>query len=103
MTLFDQGNVNPSAIIANAQGKLISLRKALEDCHDLFRWSSGTALTDLEAIGFNASDAQTVLTAIADANALYVLYNTGLPPSTYPQPSSSYQYAASQSLVIGPQ
>jgi hypothetical protein len=43
------------------------------------------------------------LSAVADAHAEAILHSTGLPPDTYPQPASSYPYAASQSQVIGPQ
>ena len=48
------------------------------------------------------ADAQSVLSALADANALRQIYETGLPPATYPQPPQAYVYAASQRQVIGP-
>lgn len=101
--MFNATNLTAAAVAQQVQAILRNHRNALEACHDLFRWSSGLTTADLTAIGFSTADAPVLLAAIADANAEYVLYNTGLPPSTYPQPASSYQYAASQSQVIGPQ
>lgn len=103
MPVFNPTANNSGVIAGNVQQKLQVLRNALESCNDLFRWSSALSSADLEAVGFSATDAQSLLTAVADANALYVLFNTGLPPSTYPQPPSAYIYATSQAVVTGPQ
>lgn len=89
--------------LASIQAKLKALRDALGDIEDLYGWSSGIAATDLEAdLQFNDADAQSILSAIADANALAQVYNTGNPPSSYPQASSVYVYSATQRQVIGP-
>lgn len=86
------------------QSKLAALRKALSDVEDLHAWSSGITATDMSAAaGLSTADASTAMAAIADAAALKELYDTGLPPGTYPQPSSAYPYGASQRQVIGPQ
>lgn len=91
-------------VLASIQAKLLNLRNALSDVQDLYGWSSGIAATDLETdLGFNAADANALLGAIADANAVAQVYSTGQPPSTYPQAASAYVYAASQRQVIGPQ
>jgi len=103
VTIFNQGQLSAGIIAGNAQQRLVALRSALESVADLYAWSAGVAPADLEGAGFNAADAATLQSAIADANALAQIYATGLPPSTYPQPSSAYVYAASQRQVIGPQ
>lgn len=103
MTIFNSGQLNSGVIAGNVQRKLIVLRDALDDVQQLAGWASGVSGSDLQAIGFSASDATTLLSAIADANALAQIYETGLPPNTYPQPASAYVYAGSQRQVIGPQ
>lgn len=95
--------ITSDQVLMNAQARLIALRKALEDCADLNSWLSGQSLTDLTGIGFSSADAQAVQSALADANALAEFYNTGLPPSTYPQPPSAYIYGSSQRAIVGPQ
>jgi hypothetical protein len=57
---------------------------------------------NLTGIGMASGDADAILSALADANALSSYYNTGLPPGTYPQPGSAYVYGASQRIVLGP-
>jgi len=99
--MFVTGLTQPQ-LLANVQTKLLQLRNALESAADLQAWASGIAATDLEALNFTASDAAALLSAIADAGALASIYNTGLPPGTYPQPASAYVYGASQRNVIGP-
>ena len=83
--------------------KLIALRDAMDAVRDLYVWTSGLANADLVAAGFASSDAGDILAACSDANALAQIYETGLPPGSYPQPSSAYVYGASQAVVIGPQ
>jgi hypothetical protein len=86
------------------QQKLIALRDALADITELHTWTSGLATSDMEtAAGLSAADAQTYLSACADAAAVAGIYSTGLPPGSYPQPASAYVYAATSAQVIGPQ
>jgi hypothetical protein len=77
------------------QQTLIQHRNALNNIISLYAWTSGLATADMQAAAG--------LSAVADAHAEAILHSTGLPPDTYPQPASSYPYAASQSQVIGPQ
>lgn len=100
--MFTAG-IDEAQVLSLVQGKLVTLRNALEAVADLHGWSSGIAASDLVSLGFSQADANTLLAAIADANAVAQIYSTGLPPSTYPQPGSAYVYAASQRQVIGPQ
>lgn len=100
--MFTTG-LSQAQILASIQGKLLNLRSALNDVEDLYNWSSALSVADLESIGFNASDAAAILSAISDANAMSAIYHTGQPALSYPQPASDYVYAQSQSQVIGPQ
>jgi hypothetical protein len=100
--------IQAGQIAGNAVGKLVALRAALRDVNDLYAWTSSASLADLEAVppagpGLIAADATMILTGLADANALWQFYATGLPPASYPQPPSAYVYGASQRAVIGPQ
>jgi hypothetical protein len=96
--------MTPAQVATNIQQRLLALRAALEGVEDLYGWTSGLTAADLAAAsGYSEDDAPAVLSAVADANALAQIANTGLPPSTYPQPSTAYVYAASQRQVIGPQ
>lgn len=90
-------------VAAMAQSRLRDLRQALRAAQDLQAWLSGLSVADLTGIGFTTEDAQDIKSAVADAAALTSLYDTGLPPASYPQPPSAYHYGASQTLVIGPQ
>jgi hypothetical protein len=100
-------NITAGAIVGTAITRLLALRTALEDIADLQASLSEVSATELDPIftnaGMTSSDVSAVLSAVADANALTQIYNTGLPPSSYPQPPSAYPYAASQRAVIGPQ
>lgn len=92
------GDGKTAASITNAvQIQLGALRTALERCQDIYRWTSGLGLPDLEAIGFTASDAQDILSAVADANSLAVLYYGGTFGGSLP-----YNFSASQAAVLGP-
>jgi len=99
--MFDTG-LSRVQILANVQTRLSQLRTALQECDASFSWSSGVAAADLVAVGFTTADANALLSAIADAHALNLIYTTGLPPGTYPQPASVYVYQASHAKVIGP-
>ena len=96
------GGITQAYVTNNAQTKLAAVRNALENAENFYLWLSAYSLADLEATGFTAADAQDILSAFADVNALYQIYATGQPPGTYPQASSAYVYAASQRIVIGP-
>lgn len=102
MAIFNSANTSVAAIIQNTQMKLKALRAAYDEILELYAWSSGVSVADLTAIGFTSADAATLLSAIADAHAEYMIRTTGQPPGTYPQAASAYVYAASQTQVIGP-
>jgi hypothetical protein len=98
MAIFTAG-VNLQALVAQAQQRLINLRRALEDIEDFYKWTSAQSLADLEALGLSPADAQALQTAFADGNELAVLYNGGgLGAYTLP-----FNFSASQRQVIGPQ
>lgn len=99
------GQLSQGQLVTNAQARLQALRDALVNAQQFYLWLSAYAASDLETAPLNlaAADATALLTAFADANALADIYETGLPPGTYPQPASAYVYAASMRAVIGPQ
>lgn len=97
------GGITEAQVIQLVTAKLLALRTALNDVADMHEWTAGLSEGDLVAIGFAAADADDILGAAADANAVAQIYTTGLPPGSYPQPGSAYVYAASQAKVIGPQ
>lgn len=103
MTIFSAGNANVGTIVNRATQFLINLRDTFEQVSDLEAWLSAQSDADLEALGFSAGDLSMLRSALADANALGLIYTTGLPPGTYPQPASAYIYATSQRAIIGPQ
>lgn len=98
-------SITAAQILQQAQTVLLNLRRSAEAAADLEGWLSGISLSDLTnaGVGFSEGDAQAILTAVADANAIAQIYRTGLPPGSYPQPAQAYVYAASQQIVIGPQ
>lgn len=94
--------VTQAVVTQRVQAKLGALRDALNDVADEYKWTSGVSANDLVAIGFSSADANAILSAVADAHAVALIYETGLPPATYPQPASAYPYEASQAAVLGP-
>jgi hypothetical protein len=103
MPIWGSGTIiTMQMVTGNVQAKLVNLHNALADVTSLYQWLSAYAVTDLETLGFAAADAQDVFNAVADASAVATMYNTGQPPSTYPQASSAYTYATSQRVVMGP-
>jgi 5,10-methylenetetrahydrofolate reductase len=101
MAIFNASNLTTGVVAGNVVKVLVDVRDALDAAANLYRWSSGVALADLVAVGFSSDDAQAILSAIADANAVNDFYLTGQPPPAYPQAASSYVYAASQARVTG--
>jgi hypothetical protein len=96
--------LSPQQIQALIQQRLLALRVAYNSIIDLYRWTSGLAASDLAtAAGLSTGDAGTYLSAVSDAYAEAQIHYSGLPPLSYPQPSSDYIYSTSQSQVIGPQ
>lgn len=93
-------SVTEVEILQQAQNALLNLRRALQQCADLYAFTSGVPTADLEALGFTPADTAAVLSGIADANALASLYETGSLPDSYTLP---YVFGASQRVVIGPQ
>lgn len=103
--MFNAANLSPQGLIAQVSNGLVVIRAGMDIADDLYAWSSGVSAGDLTSLGPNpmsSGDANAILSAIADAHALAGLYNTGLPPGTYPQPPSAYVYGASQRIVMGP-
>lgn len=100
--MFNLG-LTQAQLLGLVQQPLQQLKTALEAVSDLGAWSAAISAADLETTyGFSAADAAALQSAIADAAALARFYDTGLPPASYPQPSSAYIYGASQRQVIGP-
>lgn len=92
-------------VLASIQAKLKALRDAAADVQELYKWSSGLQASDLESapLSFVAADANTILSAISDMNAVAQILFTGQAPSTYPQVTGTpFVYAATSAQVIGP-
>lgn len=102
MTIFTAGDANVGTIVNRSTQFMINLRDTFEEITDMEAWVSAQSDADLEALGFSAGDLSMLRSALADAAALGLIYTTGLPPGTYPQPSSAYVYATSQRAIIGP-
>jgi hypothetical protein len=104
MAIGFPAGITQAYIVNNAQAKLATLRNALEDVENFYQWLITNAQTDIEAapISMDTASTNALFTAFADANAIYQIYSTGLPPGTYPQPTSAYTYATSQRVIIGP-
>lgn len=94
------GTTTEAEVLANAVRTLLNLRAALEAAADLYGWTSGNSAADLATLGMDAGTAAALLSAVADANALQVLYDTGSLPGSYTLP---YVFGASQRRLIGPQ
>lgn len=101
--MFNATGLTSQQVTNNVITILQRIRSDLEAAQDLYGWSAGLSNAELVAIGFSSADASAIQSAIADANALAQIYDTGLPPGTYPQPPSALVYSASQRRVIGPQ
>lgn len=104
MAIVNSASLAAGQVMNLVQDALIRHRKALKDISDLYTWTSGITAADLEALpgSISAADANAILAAVADAHAEYLIHMTGQPPGTYPQASSAYVYANSQTAVIGP-
>lgn len=103
MPVFTAGNTSAGQVAGTAITRLLALRRALADAATFQAWLAAQADADLNGIGMSEADVNMLRPAAADASALSVMYNTGLPPSTYPQPPVAYVYSASQRLIIGAQ
>lgn len=107
MAIINAENWTAGQIMARVSGALVNHRQAMEVLNSIYAWTSGITAADLEAAppngpGLSVVDANAVLTAVADAHAEYLIHVTGQAPSSYPQVSSPYVYAASQNALIGP-
>jgi hypothetical protein len=102
--VYNESGLNAQQLNNTAALVFRNLRSALKAAQELYSWASGVSSAELVTAGFSSTaDADTYLSAAADANALYQIFLTGLPPASYPQPASAYVYAASMTRVIGPQ
>lgn len=99
-------NETPANVIARAGQVLWDLHNALEEVKTFQQYLSGVALADLEdasaGLGFSAAYAQGLKSAFADGDAVRQIVETGLPPSSYPQPPAAYVYGASMYQIMGP-
>jgi hypothetical protein len=102
VTIFTAGDANISTIVNRATQFMVNLRDNFKEIADLEAWISAQSDADMEALGFSAGDLSMVRSALADANALGLIFSTGLPPGTYPQPGTAYVYATSMRAIIGP-
>ena len=102
MTLFNQTGNSSASIINQVQMGLVQLRNAFGVVGEMQKWADGVTQDDLVGLGMSTADAAGVLSAIADANAMKQIYDTGQAPDTYPQVSAPYVYGDSQRRVIGP-
>lgn len=104
MAIGFPAGITEQYIVNNAQSKLSALRNALIQCEQFNQWLIANAQADLEAapISMDTASTSALFSAFADAHALYQIYTTGLPPATYPQPTSAYTYGTSQRVIIGP-
>lgn len=105
MAIQFTAGITEQYIVNNAQNALVQLRDALNRVNDFYLWLSAYAATDLEAapVSMDSVSAGNVLSAFADAHALYEIYMTGQAPSTYPQVTGTpYVYGVSQRVIIGP-
>lgn len=100
--MFTTG-MTQAQVLDSVKMKLKNIRDALAEIEKLYEWSSGVAATDLvTSFQFASNDANDILSAIADHNALAQIRKTGQPPSTYPQVSNPYNYSAAANRVMGP-
>jgi hypothetical protein len=102
MPIFGPGNANASNISATAIAVATELRAAAVRAVQVHQWMAAISDTELLNAGFTQSDLDMCRSAVADMSAVADILDTGLPPSTYPQPSSAYVYANSMRLIIGP-
>lgn len=108
MAVFNAQGMTAQALINHVGSKLLEHRKALAALAELYKWSSGVSSADLTALppdgpGMKAADADSLLAAIADARAEYLVHTTGQAPATYPQVTGTpYTFENSQNRVIGP-
>ena len=97
---FDTG-LTKAQILNNVQQYLVKVRDALTEAQgELYGWTAGLALADLEAIGFDPADAQSILNASADMNNLATVANGG---TFGPFGANVYNFLQSSRSVIGPQ
>lgn len=104
MGLVNGGGTNPQQIIQMVQVGLIQYRSAMYVAEQLNGWASAVSISDLTAAppdgpGMMQSDAQALLSAVADMWGHSQLYQTGTDPRDVP---ANYDYGQSQRLVIGP-
>lgn len=99
--MFNAENSNGALIVQRVQQALAEIRDAQVTAKFLHDWSSAIALTDLTdpPLSMNPDTAQALLSGIADAYGLSLLYDTGTDPRNVP---AGYVYGASQKIVLGP-
>jgi hypothetical protein len=100
-------NITPVQLIAMAAQRLWEFHQALKGIEELQSLLAGISVADLQAtgsggLGLSQQYAQGVKSAFADADAVRQIWETGLPPGTYPQPASAYPYSASAYPIMGP-
>jgi hypothetical protein len=108
--MFQAGNTAPG-ITANVQRTLVNLRNALSDAQQAQLWAASVSMADLIEAGFTpdpddpttSPDAQDIKSALADADAYALIFDTGQAPGSYPQVTGDpYVYGQSIRNIIGP-
>ena len=94
--------ISQEQCLAAIQGKLKAIRDSLDAAKVLHAWAAGLSTDEIAAAtGLSGADAQTLQSAMADADGLSDLYSTGT-DGRNPPPGPGYVYGASQIQVIGP-
>lgn len=88
------GTTSPNQLIGSCTASLVALRDALADCQAKYAFLSAHTPSDLANAGMDPNTAQGLLSAMADANGLGNIQNTGTDPR--PGLTQPYIYAASQ-------
>lgn len=87
------GTLSAPQLIANCTNALTRLRDALADCEEQNAFLKAHTSADLQGMGMDPATAQGLLNAMADANGLAQIQDTGTDPRNPPPP---YVYATSQ-------
>jgi len=96
--MFNAQYTQPGQLIGQVQQGLMAMRAAMAAVSDMYAWSSGVSSAELVACGLPQADADALLSAIADAHGIAMIFNTGSDPRN---PPANYVYGASVRRVIG--
>lgn len=104
--MFD-GIATQGNVLLRAQDIYLRLRTVLHDIDDHYAWLSAQGDNDLGqggegSLGLTPAQIATLRGAAADANAVRLIIQDALPPSTYPQPASAFPYLVNMKEITGP-